>query len=140
MNVVGFFLLSISMSLAAPVAPDLDSEAWVAYDDIVNHYKCYLVEPLLGQIYPQVQLRDQFKSSQAQVIRPRYLCNPVEKEAPNHYAKIVDPDVHYVCFEIMQFNPGQIYPNVRTENQFGTQYLRPMQAELLCLPSKKEHI
>lgn len=141
MSFVGVILLSIAMGLAGQPAADLDlnSQPWVQFDDIANHYKCYLVEPLLGQIYPQVGLTDQFKSSQAQVIRPRYLCNPVKKDSPAGGAQIIDPDLHYVCFEIMQFQPA-LFPDVKTSNQFGVQYLRPMSGELLCLPSKKDHI
>lgn len=120
---------------AAPVADTLPESAFVEFDAIANHYKCYQVTPLFNTLYPGVRLSDQFKQSEAQVIRPRYLCNPVKKNETT----IVDETLHYVCFDIVQnFEPA--LPDVQTSNQFGIQRLRPTQTELLCLPSKKEHI
>ena len=114
---------------------DLQAEVFKDFDTLANHYKCYQVQQLLGQFYPPVSLSDQFKQSEAQVLRPRYLCNPVKKNDTG----IVDEDLHYVCFDIVQDLEPPL-PDVRTSNQFGTQYLRPIQTELLCLPSKKVHL
>ena len=109
--------------------------AFVGFDAIANHYKCYRVGPLSGQLFPRVRLSDQFKESEAQVIQPRYLCNPTKKDDTG----IVDESLHYACFEIVQdYEPA--LPDVLTKNQFGEQRLRPLAAELLCLPSKKEHL
>ena len=109
--------------------------AFVAFDKLANHYKCYRVQQLFGTLLPAVTLSDQFKESHAQVIRPRYLCNPTKKDDTG----IVDERLHYVCFDIVQeFDP--VLPDVVTSNQFGEQRLRPTQTELLCLPSKKEHL
>ncbi len=115
-------------------AAELGGQTFLDFDTVGNHYKCYSVQPLFGQILPSVRLSDQFKQSEARVIRPRYLCNPVKKNDTG----IIDEKLHYVCFEIIQgFEP--FLPDVLTSNQFGTQFLRPQQTELLCLPSKKEH-
>ena len=118
-----------------PTAYDESGPIFTAFDQIANHYKCYQVVPLFSQQLPTVRLRDQFKQSEAQVIRPRYLCNPVQK---NH-TPIVDPDLHYMCFEIIQ-NVEPALPDVHTSNQFGRQLVRPIQTELLCLPSTKTHL
>ena len=110
-------------------------EPFVAFDQIANHYKCYQVVPLVSTPFPPVTLVDQFKQSQAQVIQPRYLCNPVRK----NNTPIVDPNLHYLCFDIVQ-NVDPALPDVHTSNQFGRQLLRPVKTELLCLPSKKTHL
>ncbi len=120
---------------AEPISDIVPESAFVAFDDIANHYKCYRVLPFVISQFPQVRLSDQFKQSEARVIVPRYLCNPTKKNNTG----IVDEDLHYVCFEIEQ-DLEPVLPDVRTSNQFGTQLLRPVETELLCLPSKKEHI
>ena len=120
---------------AEPIAEEVPENAFIAFDAIANHYKCYQVATLVGQLYPAVALSDQFKQSEAQVIRPRYLCNPTKKNNTG----IVDETLHYVCFDIAQAVDPEL-PRVRTSNQFGQQILQPLETELLCLPSKKEHI
>ena len=123
------------VSITEEEAAELGARTFLDFDAIGNHYKCYSVQPIFGQIFPSVRLSDQFKQSEARVIRPRYLCNPVKKNNTG----IINEKLHYVCFEILQdFEP--FLPDVLTSNQFGTQFLRPQQTELLCLPSKKEHL
>ena len=114
---------------------ELTGQVFKDFDALANHFKCYSVQPLFGQVYPPVALRDQFKASEASVLRPAYLCNPVKKNNTG----IIDESLHYVCFNIQQ-EVDPALPDVKTSNQFGTQWLRPIQSELLCLPSKKEHI
>ena len=139
MRYLAIALLSLLVavpSFAASAEDEAAGEVWKAFDEIVNHYKCYAVQLLLSTHWPpQVSLSDQFKTSEAHVLRPRYLCNPTKKNDTG----IVNEEIHYVCFDIVQdFEP--VLPDVRTSNQFGTQILRPIQSELLCLPTKKEHI
>ena len=121
---------------AAEPAAEFEPEgAFVDFDAIANHYKCYRVLTPATPQFPPVHLSDQFKESFAQVHQPRYLCNPVKKNNTG----IVDETLHYVCFDVVQeFQPP--LPLVRTSNQFGDQVLQPVQTQLLCLPSKKEHI
>ncbi len=129
-------ILALNPAVVANVSDDGSLEVPHFADNFANHYKCYSVELVDAEPWPpRVELRDQFKASQNEVIKPRYLCNPVSK---NH-GPLPAPELHYVCFEIAQpIDP--VFPLVKTFNQFGAQLLKPVQAELLCLPSKKVHV
>jgi hypothetical protein len=97
----------------------------------LQHYECYRVTT--GQTRPiPVRLKDQFGSSEARVLTPVFLCNPVQKnEEP-----IKDEKTHLVCYQIT--GPRQANKTVRVKNQFGEQQLRATVAQLLCVPSLKE--
>jgi hypothetical protein len=95
-----------------------------------EHYECYQVT---GQTRPlTVRLRDQFGSTEARVVKPVYLCNPVQK---NDQA-IKDERTHLVCYQIV--GPKQANKAVRVDNQFGKQTLKVAAPQLLCVPSLKE--
>jgi hypothetical protein len=96
-----------------------------------EHYECYRVVGKVPAIAP-VRLKDQFGSSEARVLTPVFLCNPVQKnEEP-----IKDEKTHLVCYQIT--GPRQANKTVRVKNQFGEQQLRATVAQLLCVPSVKE--
>ncbi|MEM7350787.1 MAG: hypothetical protein AAF657_08275 [Acidobacteriota bacterium] len=138
MRYLAIALISLCLAVPAFAEPSENIEpenAFVEFDAIANHYKCYRVVQSFSPQFPQVQLSDQFKSSVAQVITPRYLCNPTKKNNTG----IVDESLHYVCFDVVQDFEPQL-PRVLTSNQFGEQILHPVATELLCLPSKKEHL
>jgi len=72
-----------------------------------NHYKCYLCD---GQpINKQVILTDQFGQWSATVTFPRYFCNPVDKHVlspfPEEDWPILDPNQHYICYELQPEDP-----------------------------------
>lgn len=124
-----------AVDLSAKDAKSIDMSDAVIPD--ANHYKCY---PILGysDFRPvTVFLKDQFWSAKAQVLRPVYLCNPVQKTAPD--GRVYDPpqpEAHLVCYEIRE----DIQPRdweVRTEDQFGILTLRGNASQLLCLPAAK---
>ncbi len=104
-----------------------------------NHYKCYQVLDWGEWDQHSVQLQDQFGKSQAVVIRPYMLCNPVDKNGEG----IVDKDNHLVCYQIHD-DPSGSFQRVRevaVQNQFGqTQLWVGVPAETLCLPSMKRLI
>ncbi|MEM7480815.1 MAG: hypothetical protein AAF481_06550 [Acidobacteriota bacterium] len=127
------FILVAALLLVVPIAQAQDSPG--PFDDFANHYKCYEVFEFDNFDPREVRLRDQFGLSHDQVIRPRYLCNPVSK----NFEPIPHPEVHLVCFEIIEESePREVKVLVR--NQFGEQTLKVQQPELLCLPSSKEHV
>lgn len=98
-----------------------------------EHYKCYPIVDLETPFNPVgVTLRDQFASTNAFVLRPVELCNPVDKNGEG----IIDPSVHLVCYEISE--PLQPKHRVRTNNQFGELRFTVKDARTLCVPSKKE--
>lgn len=102
-----------------------------------NHYKCY---PILSSTFfepRKVYLKDQFSSTWVEVIRPVYLCNPVQKTTPDGIT--YEPpqwDAHLVCYEIREEIPTPTWV-VGTEDQFGTLKLKGNSAQLLCLPANK---
>ena len=95
-----------------------------------EHYECYRV---VGQNRPiPVQLKDQFGSGSARVVRPMFLCNPVQK----NNQEIRDPRTHLVCYQII--GPRPVNKLVKVVNQFGSLELKVAVAQLLCVPSLKE--
>jgi len=103
-------------------------------DDYTNHFKCYSVNSDFAKQF-DVSLVDQFKESHATTYRPVLLCNPVSKNGE----PVPNPEYHLVCFELRQDFVPEL-PTVQTFNQFGDQKLEPVEAKLLCLPSKKIHL
>ena len=100
-----------------------------------NHYKCYDVvdhDPFSPRT---VSLKDQFGLTNAQVVRPVFHCNPVDK---NHEG-IPYPDIHILCYEIYDNPYLGIWP-LRIYNQFDWLRIRADKARLLCVPSYKYHI
>lgn len=105
------------------------------FDLIANHYKCYQIIEWDNFQPIEHRLVDQFDLEPAQVLRPQYLCNPTQKDD----TKIVDPDLHYVCYEILtDFDP--VERKVMVFNQYPEATIKTFESELLCLPSKKEHL
>jgi hypothetical protein len=79
-----------------------------------------------------VKLKDQFGASDARVVKPAYLCNPVQKNDQ----PIKDERTHLVCYQIIGPKPAN--KAVRVVNQFGNQPLKVTSAQLQCVPSLKE--
>jgi hypothetical protein len=96
-----------------------------------EHYECYRVT---GQIRPVPikLLKDQFGSGSARVMRPLFLCNPVQKNDQ----EIKDLKTHLVCYQIVGLKPAN--KTVRVVNQFGAQILKVLDPQVLCVPSLKE--
>ncbi len=105
------------------------------FDTVENHFKCYDIYAFDGAFPPAVTLKDQFESVGDRLVRARYLCNPVQK----NNTPIVDPDIHLVCYEILE-NPIPPPHSVELTNQFGTSFAKVQKPELLCLPSKKKEL
>ena len=99
-----------------------------------NHFKCYSVLSDWAEQF-DVSLLDQFKESHGTTFRPLFLCNPVSKNG----GEVPNPEYHLVCFELRQ-ESDPVLPTVQTFNQFGDQKLEPIEAKMLCLPSKKIHL
>lgn len=105
------------------------------FDLIANHYHCYQITEWDHFEIIEHRLTDQFRLEPNQVVQPRYLCNPTQKDQ----TQIVDPDLHYVCYEVFSdFDP--IERKVLVGNQYGEATLKTYQSELLCLPSKKQEL
>lgn len=98
-----------------------------------NHYLCWDIEPY--ELAKGVTLRDQFQQKQFEVIRARYLCNPVEKTHNGKVHQIVDEKNHLVCYEVIPHNT--VNRNVLTHDQFGVKSLKAVRTEEICVPTVK---
>ena len=100
---------------------------------LVNHFLCYKVklskgepdfEPILG-----VSLVDQFESKLYDIVKPKRLCTPVDKNGEG--IKIPeDPEDHLLCYEAEH---AVIFVN----DQFGPAALDTRTKKELCVPSIK---
>jgi hypothetical protein len=101
----------------------------------VDHYKCYDV--LDWEDFPQipVKLGDQFGFTSNEVVSPAFLCNPVSKNGE----VILYPDVHLVCYRIIQEQPDP-ERRVLISNQFHDIQMSVKDGRLLCVPSKKTEL
>ena len=108
----------------------------------VNNYKCYKIKdnktPPFAKI-PQVQWQDQFGSRTLEIVKPKKLCTPVDKEGDG----IADPDVHLVCYQaklakLVPPQPKFLQRKVLTKNQnIGEAWLDVKAIAELCLPAYK---
>jgi hypothetical protein len=100
-----------------------------------NHYKCYLCS---GQpVNKPVLLTDQFDQWSTVVMLPRYFCNPAQKQDPVRTYPILDPNQHYICYEIQPADPT-IFPATVTD-QFVVNHPSPMgPARWICVPTFKQ--
>ena len=107
----------------------------------MNHFKCYTVaegSPKFSE--QQVDLADQFETKATTVIRPRLLCNPVDKNGEG----IVDANNHLTCYAIRDAagQPRLQPQQVEVEDQFALQDLNTLTGDCrklsyLCVPSTK---
>ncbi len=97
---------------------------------VLDHFRCYDVKQQAAA--KAVKLVDQFKTSNAKVVRVVRLCNPVRKnQTPVRRAQ-----AHLVCYSIVE---GAFQPlAVTVRNQFGVAGLRVRKPSMLCLPSFKK--
>lgn len=64
----------------------------------LNYFKCYRVRPKDRFASRTVTLADQFETQTATVVKPRLLCNPVDKNGEG----IFDPAKHLTCYTLRQ--------------------------------------
>jgi hypothetical protein len=102
---------------------------------VIDHFKCYAVRSKARPGNRRVRLRDQFHREFVHVLRPRFLCNPVQKNDTT----IRHPVEHLVCYQIRDVRRGRPFRRrqVATTNQFGSERLDVIRPRLLCVPSLK---
>jgi hypothetical protein len=108
----------------------------------VDHFACYKASAAKGapKFVPvlTLPLKDQFGAITVDVKKPKYLCNPVDKNgedptAPTH----VD---HLLCYQIKQVKTEPKFEKVTgvfVRNQFGPETLDAKKPALLCVPALK---
>jgi hypothetical protein len=105
----------------------------------VDHFECYTVRvtsqtpkfvPVLG-----LPTKDQFGSLTIDVRKPKFLCNPVDKNGEG----ILDPVTHLMCYQVKQVDPVKFVKQVGilVNNQFGPETLDVKKPSELCVPALK---
>jgi len=100
-----------------------------------DNYKCYTVKTVpRTPRFPAttVGLEDQFRTTEARLLAPYQLCNPVDKNGEG----IENPDAHLLCYKFVDRSRSTSVP-VEVTDQFGTEQLRTSSANLLCVPALK---
>lgn len=102
-----------------------------------NHFKCYDILDWADWDPKYAALADQFGKSEARVVMPSQLCNPVDKNGEG----IPDPKYHLVCFTIRDDPQGNTprVKEVMVSNQFYEGPLWVGSADLVCVPSMKSY-
>jgi hypothetical protein len=94
-----------------------------------DHYKCYT--GTFPRFAPrEVTLVDQFVTERTRVTKPRFVCNPVDKNGEG----INDRLNHLKCYTI---RGKRLARSATVTNQFRTGSVRTRKAEMLCVPSMK---
>jgi hypothetical protein len=102
----------------------------------VDHFKCYRVRGR-GFVTRSVSVTDQFETQAATLVKPRLLCNPVDKNGEG----ILNPAAHLTCYTIKA--SGAFAPRaVSVVDQFAQQDLSVLEGDcrkraFVCVPSLK---
>ena len=102
-----------------------------------NHFKCYDVLDWGDWRPTKAELKDQFGLSEAAVVKPQYLCNPVDKNGEG----VPNPKYHLVCYTVHDDPQGDTprVKEVTVKNQFYEGPLWVGMSEILCVPSMKSY-
>ncbi len=112
--------------------PALKNEASDIPVPVANHYKCYTCT---GQpVNVDVFLTDQFYARPATVLFPRFFCTPTSKLFQGNFYPIVEPDQHYVVYDIP---PGSPIWQATMRDQFIQASLSLSNDHLLAVPTNK---
>jgi hypothetical protein len=121
------------LTLGAPDSFCVPTEKLIAPGPInLDHYKCYLASG--PSVDAGVALQDQFSSSSAIVLNPRFFCTPADKNGEG----IIDPVTHITCYDMTP--PGVAPGPIPILNQFTPAPDQPLllEANILCAPSTKQ--
>jgi hypothetical protein len=105
---------------------------------LLDHFKCYDSRSTSFR-ERMVELRDQFGSHDARVLRPIGLCNPASKNGE----RVTNRRAHLECFAISSRgtnSPTFSTQRVLVRNQFGSDAFSVTRTSSLCLPSSKSSV
>jgi hypothetical protein len=97
-----------------------------------SHYQCYRVSEQEPFNPREIRLRDQFGTTTVKIVKPAFLCAPVEKNG----VPPRDRQTHLVCYE--EEGGKAADKQVSMTNQFGKETLSVKDPALLCVPSRKQ--
>lgn len=118
------------------VCGHLDPNVYFDFQPTLRHFECDEVERIPFTRITGVSLEDQFGPSTVDVIRPKRLCNPTNKNDEDPLAPLDDD--HLTGFIIKQRTPrfSRIFDQV-VQNQFGTITFDIVRPDYLKVPSAK---
>lgn len=123
-------LVPAAKKLTAPFPPLPGGES------AVDHYKCYDIKVTKGTtpFSPlAVTLSDQFEDDTFDVLKPKRLCNPVNKNDEG----IKNPAAHLMCYQVKPSGKHPDQLGLYTTDQLGQERLDTVSEEELCVPSAK---
>ena len=123
--------------LAEPASKALPGQVLGPVPITLNNFECYNVKGSALRPAKVVTLKDEFGTDRVTVKRPVLLCIPTQKNAEK-IGPVPGP-ANLVCYTI-QPREGMRNLVVQTRDQFGTQTLRVIRSELLCVPSDERVI
>jgi hypothetical protein len=100
----------------------------------LDPFQCYEVDHAVFKL-GGLSLVDRFGPSTVDVIKPKRICNPADKNGEDPNAPS-DPD-HLVGYVIKQTDPRFVPVTVTVTNEFGTVTVRLTHADVLLVPSAK---
>ncbi len=139
-NVTGLFVDAKKQAqLFVPSAKSLSATPPTPVAFTTDHFECYKASvtaktPKFVAV-PGVTLDDQFGAMTVIVKKPKYLCNPVDKNgeaptAPTHAE-------HLLCYKIKQTDLTKFpkHTGLFVNNQFGPETLDAKKPAILCVPA-----
>ena len=98
----------------------------------IDRYKCYTVtRPTPRFAHQTVDLRDEFGTKTAAVLKPTTFCTAVDEDGQG----VKDAGAHLTCYRIKDQGSGPAPQSVAIHNQFGDESLTLVGARTLCVPS-----
>jgi hypothetical protein len=102
----------------------------------VDHFECYRARGK-GFAVRDATLADQFETAPVRVVKPRLLCNPVDKNGEG----IESPEAHLTCYATRRSTPFT-KQEITADDQFSESDGTPLRlavrkSSFLCVPSEK---
>lgn len=124
--------------LLVPAAKEIGMSA-EPVGDSVDHFKCYKVRRSHGSpAWPSgvmATVGDQFQTRVYDLLRPRRLCVPVDKNGEG----IIDATDHLLCYGARPADGARFQPirgQIHTQDQFGAEALNISREDEFCVPAR----
>jgi hypothetical protein len=125
--------------LLVPAAKSLTAPPGPLANPAVDHFNCYRVETASGappfQPVQNVTVEDQFGSTVVDVVAPRFLCAPSDKNGEDPTAP--GKPGHLMCYQTRHARELIDISPVYVDDQFGARAERAIRRDELCVPSLK---
>jgi hypothetical protein len=102
-----------------------------------EHEQCYRVIQGKKLAPTKIKVADQFGKTEIVLGMPVMLCNPSAKFHNGMMYEPINPQLHKVCYQIVNRLRPQRARKVRISNQFTTKEMTVVTREMFCVPSHK---